>query len=91
MRNFTNRHRELLRFALPTRQEASRFRACNADTPNTHLATLDKIITDNSIDAERLWNLDETGATPGKDANGKKSAPAYMTRDGLKTLELGTF
>ena len=90
LRNFTKRYKDSLRFARPQRQEANQFRACNAETLTTHIATLDKIITENCIDPSRIWNLDETGATPGKDANGKDNSRIYMTRAGAKDLRTGT-
>ena len=89
--NFTKQHKDSLRVARPQRQEANRFRACNAEALTTHMATLDKIITENCIDPSRIWNLDETGATPGKDANGKDNSRIYMTRAGAKDSRTDTF
>ena len=71
LRDFTRRHRTKIRFAKPLRQEALRFNAMNGDALTTHFAIIEKIIREHQIDASRIWNCDETGATPGRDANGK--------------------
>lgn len=55
------------------------------------MATLDKAITENNIDAERIWNLVETGATPGQYANVKQSARVYITIAGAKDAITGNF
>lgn len=91
LRNFTKRHAMILKFARPLRQEACRFCACNAETLTSHLATVEKIVIENNIDPERMWNLDESGATPGRDANGKDKRKVYMTRAGAKDAKIGSF
>lgn len=71
LRSFARRHRHQVRFARPVRQGHARCQACHGDALTTHFATLEKIISKYNIDAARIWNCDETGATPGRDANGK--------------------
>jgi len=70
LRDFEKRHESRIVFGRGTRQEAKRWAAVNGETLSTHFATLEKIITDNNIDSSRVWNLDETGGTPGKDVVG---------------------
>lgn len=52
-------------------QEEKLFAAVNAETLTTHFATLRALCEEYKLDAERVWNLDETGVTPGRDAKGK--------------------
>lgn len=90
LRNFTLRHKASLRFAKPLRQEGKRFAATSADALTTHCAALEKLIKELGVDPRRIWNLDETGATPGKDVNGASSSRRYLTRGGggdMRTAE----
>ena len=91
LRDFTRRHRTKIRFAKPLRQEALRFNAVNGDALTTHFAIIEKIIREHQIDASRIWNCDETGATPGRDANGKQNLRVYMTRAGSRDAKIGHF
>lgn len=91
LRGFQKRHGDRIKFTRPTRQEAVRFAACNGDTLTTHLATMEKLISDNAIDDIRLWNLDESGATPGKDVDGRSACKRLMRRDGIKDLKVPQF
>lgn len=63
---FALRHYSRLRFAKPTRQEGKRFAVSSADAFTTHFATLARLVEEQNLDASRIWNLDETGGTPGK-------------------------
>ena len=54
----------------------------NADTLATHFAVFDKLLKDNVIDARRLWNLDETGCTPGGDTAVNNKKKRYLPRHG---------
>lgn len=40
------------------------------------------LLKENSINEHRLWNLDETGCTPGRDADGNTRTRSIMTRKG---------
>ena len=79
-RGFRARHRQVISFGRPCRQEAERFKACNAETLTTHFAVLDKLIRDHNLDASNIYNLDEVGATPGKDVAGRSSRKQYTSR-----------
>eukprot|EP00171_Calliarthron_tuberculosum_P006070 IDg6070t1 len=91
MRNFARRHRDRLRFAKPLRQEAKRFSAANAEALTTHFAALARLVEDLGVDAARVWNLDETGATPDREVAGAALRRRYMTRSGGGDLRLPDF
>lgn len=91
LRSFERRHRERLRFAVPVRQEAKRFAAVNARTLAYHFETLKELMLEHNIDAHRLWNLDETGSTPGRDASGNGKRRRYLRRRGELDLKLPDF
>ena len=52
---------------------------------------MEKIITENDITPNGIWNLDENGATSGRDANGLQNCKVYMTRTGAKDANTGAF
>ena len=85
---FQRRHKGKLIFTRPTRQEAVRFAVCNEETLTTHFPTLEKIIQENNIDASRVWNLDESGATPGKVVNGSSACKRLMRRNGTRDMKI---
>ena len=91
LRNFHRRHRDKILFCKALRQEAVRFQSCNGDVLTTHFARLEKIIQEHNIDGPRIWNCDETGATPGRDANGKQTSRVYVTRAGARDAKIGHF
>lgn len=78
---FEKRHRRKLRFGRPLCQEAKRWSAVNAETLTKHYAVFEKLVRDKAINASRLWNLDETGCTPGQDASGQPSTRGYLCRN----------
>lgn len=75
----------------PTRQEALRLATCNGDTMATHFATLEKVLKEHNIDDKRVWNLDEFGATPGKDLNGRLRSKRFLRKDGGKDIKVASF
>eukprot|EP00171_Calliarthron_tuberculosum_P001518 IDg1518t1 len=88
MRNFALRNRDRLRFAKPVRQDAKRFAAANADSLTSHFAALARLVHDLGVDAQRVWNLDETGATPEKEVAEAASRRRFLTRGGSGDLRL---
>ncbi len=70
--------RNKLSFSKPNRQAAERFASTNAEVLTTHLSSLESIMTDLKNAAQRLFNLDETGITPGKDFHGTSKKKAVM-------------
>ena len=82
LRAFRRRHGKVIRFGKPLRQEAKRFRAVNAESLTTHFATIEKLIAEHNIDSSRLFNLDEVGVSPGKDADGQLACRRLMHMSG---------
>lgn len=91
MQNFARRNRDRLRFARPRRQEAKRFAGTNAESLTTHFAALARLVDEIGVDAGRIWNLDETGATPGKDVAGASSSRRYTTRSRTGDMRVPDF
>lgn len=62
-----------------------RFSACNGEVLATHCATVEKIIAENNISVDYMYNLDECGYTPGKHANARlrsrKMIPRKFSQD----------
>lgn len=88
---FALRHKDRLRFAKPTRQEGKRFAAANAEALTTHFATFARLVEEHNLDASRIWNLDETGGTPGKDVSGACSSRKFLRRDGSRDAKAANF
>ena len=91
LRDLTCRHLTKSLFAKTLRQEALPFKAVNSDAPTTHFALIEKIIREHEIDASRIWNCDETGATPWRDANEKHNVRVYMTRVDSQDAKISHF
>ncbi len=91
MQGFARRHEDRLRFAKPDRQEGKRFAAANAEALTTHFATLEKLIKEHGLDAARIWNLDETGGTPGKDVSGVCTSRRFLRRGGIGDAKVAHF
>ena len=70
VRLFYSRHRDALKLALPYFQEEKRYAAVNAETLTSHFAKLQALVEEYELDAEHVWNLDESGISPGRDAKG---------------------
>ena len=81
---FRKRHAKLMKFGKPLRQEAKRFRSVNMEALTTPFATLERLIKDKNIDASSIFNLDEVGVTPDRDASGKLSFKRLMPRKGVQ-------
>lgn len=82
--DFLARHRQVLRYAIPDMQEDKRHRAVNATTLAAHFEQLHELQRKYQFTPERVWNLDETGIGPGRDAKGKIRKPVVLQRDGGK-------
>ena len=90
-RLFLARHKERLRYCVQTYQSGVRWTAVNAETLTTHFATLENLVKTHQIDATRIWNLDETDASPGGDANGKSKRKRVTCRLGPAEYRLPIF
>lgn len=82
MRSFVKRHRRTLKVCVPDYHEAKRHAAVNAVTLTEHIARVERLVELFHIDADRFWNLDETGSSPGRDAKGNSRQKRFMRRDG---------
>lgn len=82
LRASRRRHGDQLKFGRPLMQEAKRFAAVNTETLTTHFATLEKLMSDYSLDEYRIFNLDEVGIFSGKDASGKLVCRRFLPRKG---------
>ena len=91
IRIFRKRHASSLSFCKPLRQEAKRFSAVNADVLTKHFSVLEKHISENDLDASRIFNLDEAGTTPEKDITGIAAARRLMPRPGEKDVKMPQF
>ena len=67
-RSLERRHKNSIKFARTSPQEAKGFAATNAQNLTSYIAELEAVIEDHSIDSKRIINLDETGVSPDKDA-----------------------
>lgn len=78
MLSFRKRHRSILKFGRPSAQEAKRFRAVNGNVLANHFATLEKLLHENNMGPEHIFNLDECGVTPDKDCGGRLPARRFL-------------
>lgn len=60
--------------------EQKSFPAGNAETLTTHFAALHTLVDEYKLDSERIWNLDETGVTLGRDARGAVRMFRFVSR-----------
>lgn len=79
-RLFEKRHSDCLSFRKPSKQEAKRFLATNADVLTTHLASIERLINEHHIDPKRILNLDESGISAAKDDVKISRSKVYCTR-----------
>jgi hypothetical protein len=64
LRGFVWRHTSVVGLGKTRKVQTFRFHATNAYVLSTHAAVPERLITENSTGAERLFNLDECGAAP---------------------------
>ena len=86
LRGFRERHKDKFSFAKPVRQGAIRFSQVHADVLTTHFASLEKLIREDDLDSNRIFNLDESGITPDFHMYGITSAKRFMPRSGCRDL-----
>eukprot|EP00171_Calliarthron_tuberculosum_P001809 IDg1809t1 len=75
--NFCKRNK--LSFTKPNRQAFDRFASSSAEVLTTHIVSLGQVLEDFNIDAERLFNLDETGMTATRDCHGASTNKAFTS------------
>ena len=91
MRSFEKRYRNELKVSTPVCHEAKRHAAVNAETLCIHFAKIERLVDKYKIDKQRMWNLDETGTTPGKDSKGATRQRRYMRRTGAGEMRVPEF
>jgi hypothetical protein len=91
MASFVKRNATQIRLARASRQEAARFDATSAKSLTIHFASIEKIIKDNDVDADRIFNLDEVGAAPGKDVSGRSREKTFTSAEGRGVLRAPEF
>lgn len=87
-RNFRKRHANKLRFGRASKGEAKRFAATNADNLTSFFAAIEKVMSDNSIDEDRLCNLDECGISAETDKVGRCRKKVYTLRSSRPQQQL---
>ncbi len=65
---------------MPRLQEAKRHQAYNAQVYGSRFATLNALVQEYGLDDESVWNLDETGCTPGRGTNVAQRKRRFMRR-----------
>lgn len=90
-RNFRQRHADKLRFGRATKEGAQRFAATNAENLTSFFAALEKVISDNNIDEQRICNLDECGISAETDKVGRSQKKVYTLRSSRPQQKLPEF
>lgn len=65
LQSFSRRRIKHLQFCTHRIQEGKRFIAANGDTFTDHISSLEAQVREHGFDTKRVWNLDETGVSPG--------------------------
>ena len=73
-------HAKSIRFDRPIRQDPKRLSAVTSTVLTSHLANRQLVMADHSVDASRIFNLDETGVSHGKDVTGITSKMPYAAQ-----------
>jgi len=89
--SFYKRHKDKLKYTVPCPQEADRYAAVNANTLTSHFAQLEELISQYELDRYRVWNLDETGTTPGRDSNGATKERKFVRRQKGSDFKTASF
>lgn len=76
---------------MPYLQNAKRFAATNGETLTTRCAELRQLMIEFGFDAQRIWNLDETGISPGKDVRGSACEKRMHRRGSQKEARVPVF
>ena len=90
VRKFYARHMDLLKTAIQNAQEGKQFRDVNAENL-TQFAQLYALKTKHGISAHRIWNLDETRVSSGRDSQGIVRHRRFLRRLGASDAQLTSF
>ena len=80
IRNFYCRYKRVLQYAVPSLQEQKRYALVNALTLATHSSVLKSLSIKYCLTADRVWNLDETAISPGRDVRKQTRPPRCLRR-----------
>eukprot|EP00171_Calliarthron_tuberculosum_P002497 IDg2497t1 len=89
--NFEKRHAGRLRLARGAQQDSKRFAACSAENLTSRFAVLERLISEHSLDAARIWNIDETKASPDKDVSGRSALRRFHRRVSSQDMKIEEF
>ena len=67
---------------MPDLQESKSLGATNGDTLASHFSAIDALVAEYGLDEEQIWNLDETGCSPSRDAKENARQPCFL-RQGI--------
>lgn len=87
-RNFYDRHKNDLKHNYPSLHEGERYAAVNAEVLKSHFSDLEALMIKYNFDASRVWNLDETGCTQGKDTTSARRRKYFFRRNAHTDLKL---
>lgn len=55
---------------------------------SSHFSALEALVAEYTLDDERVWNLDETGCSPGKTASNAHHSKRFMRRYATKDAKI---
>lgn len=90
-RGFERHYDDVLSFKRAARQEGQHWKSVNAEALTTHFVAFEKLVRDYHLDSTRIWNLDESGGTPGRDTSKNMTKKRYMRRDGCSNMKIPEF
>lgn len=79
LRGFEARHKSQVKIGKDRPQEEKRWRATNVNVLTTHLAEIEALIKEHSIDSSRMCNLDESVCSPETRNTGMSRKASYST------------
>ena len=91
VRSLYQRNNDVLKFSHPHVQEGKRYAATNPESLTTHFSSLEELCREFGFDSSRVWYLDETGATPGRDANELSKHRHFLRRNSVTDAKLAEF
>ena len=80
-----------MKFSHPDKQEGKRFVPVNSEPLTSHFSLLDELVKEYSLNAECVWNLDESGGTPGRDADSSNRHRRFLPRNSVTDVHLAEF
>lgn len=91
VRSFYQRYRSVLKEAVSDAQKQKRFLSINAKTLALHFPQLEELVDKYKLYEKRIWNLDVTGISPGRDLKEKNSGARFLRRYSKNDFQLPNF